>query len=181
MSGSTCRNSVVGVLVALMTTGCITYQQQGASGCQIKKALVSSFTFTATDRLYPRGTARPGEYDIDSAGTKWIETRLELYAKVLREAHGSRHEWVSTTMETPVVPKLEFAVDVTDTRSPITLAQANTAQGGAAPPPSRNAYPPAIHGLNLGQTLSEAGPRSSIRRDRQDLVAKLEARTRATA
>jgi hypothetical protein len=47
--------------------------------------------------------------------------------------------------------------------------------------PIRNDYAPAIHGLNFGQTLSEAGPRSSIRRDVQDLLAKLEARASVPA
>ena len=40
----------------------------------------------------------------------------------------------------------------------------------------RNDYTPAITGLNYGQTLSEAGPRSSIRKDLQELLSRLRAK-----
>ncbi len=66
-------------------------------------------------------------------------------------------------------------------RQVISLEEANKALGGVDVLPVRNDYAPAIHGLNFGQTLSEAGPRSSIRRDIQDLVTKLESRTRVSA
>jgi pilus assembly protein CpaE len=66
-------------------------------------------------------------------------------------------------------------------RQVISLEEANKALGGVDVLPIRNDYAPAIHGLNFGQMLSEAGPRSSIRRDLQDLVTKLESRTRASA
>ena len=67
-------------------------------------------------------------------------------------------------------------------RQVISLEEANKALGvGIDVLPIRNDYAPAIHGLNFGQTLSEAGPRSSIRRDIQDLVTKLESRSRVSA
>ena len=65
-------------------------------------------------------------------------------------------------------------------RQVISLEEATKAIGGVDVLPIRNDYAPAIHGLNFGQTLSEAGPRSSIRRDIQDLVMKLESRQAAS-
>jgi pilus assembly protein CpaE len=67
-------------------------------------------------------------------------------------------------------------------RQVISLDEANKALGsGVDVLPVRNDYAPAIQGLNFGQTLSEAGPRSSVRRDIQDLLTKLESRTRVSA
>jgi pilus assembly protein CpaE len=66
-------------------------------------------------------------------------------------------------------------------RQLISLDEASKAIGGVEVFPIRNDYAPAIHGLNFGQTLSQAAPRSSIRRDIQDLLAKLESRTAASA
>jgi pilus assembly protein CpaE len=66
-------------------------------------------------------------------------------------------------------------------RGVISLEEANKAIGGVDVLPIRNDYAPALHGLNFGQTLSEAGPRSSIRRDIQDLMTKLESRQRVPA
>lgn len=67
-------------------------------------------------------------------------------------------------------------------RQLIGLDEANKALGGGPDVvPIRNDYAPAIHGLNFGQTLSESGPRSSIRRDLQELLATLDARTRVPA
>ena len=66
-------------------------------------------------------------------------------------------------------------------RQLISLEEASKAIGGAQVLPVRNDYAPAIHGLNFGQTLSEAGPRSSVRRDVQELLAKLESRAHVPA
>jgi pilus assembly protein CpaE len=62
-------------------------------------------------------------------------------------------------------------------RQLISLEEAAKALGGVEVVPIRNDYAPAVHGLNFGQTLSEAGPRSSLRRDLQDLLAKIESRS----
>jgi Flp pilus assembly CpaE family ATPase len=61
-------------------------------------------------------------------------------------------------------------------RQLITLEEAAKALGGVSVHPIRNDYTPAIQGLNFGQMLSEAGPRSSLRKDLQDLLAKLDAK-----
>jgi pilus assembly protein CpaE len=55
----------------------------------------------------------------------------------------------------------------------IGLDEASKALGGVQVLAIRNDYWPAIQGMNYGQPLSEAGPRSTIRKDLQDLVAKL--------
>ncbi len=65
-------------------------------------------------------------------------------------------------------------------RQVISLEEAAKALGGIDVVPIRNDYAPAIHGLNFGQTLAEAGPRSSVRRDLQELLAKIESRSGAT-
>jgi Flp pilus assembly CpaE family ATPase len=59
-------------------------------------------------------------------------------------------------------------------RQLITLEEASKAIGGETIFPIRNDYAPAIQGLNFGQLLSEAGPRSPLRRDLQDLLTKLQ-------
>ncbi|MEO6434641.1 MAG: AAA family ATPase [Tepidisphaeraceae bacterium] len=66
-------------------------------------------------------------------------------------------------------------------RQLISLEEAGKALGGVEVLAVRNDFMPAIQGLNFGQTLSEAGPRSSLRRDLQELVTKLESRTRVSA
>ncbi len=58
-------------------------------------------------------------------------------------------------------------------RQLITLDEAGKALG-AAPQTIRNDFTPAIKGLNFGQTLAQAGPRSYLRRDLQALIGKLE-------
>ena len=59
-------------------------------------------------------------------------------------------------------------------RQMITLEDATKALGGGVQVAQiRNDYTPAITGLNYGQTLSEAGPRSSIRKDLQELSSRL--------
>jgi len=60
-------------------------------------------------------------------------------------------------------------------RQLIGLDEASKALDGAAVVPVRNDYSPAIQGLNFGQLLSEAEPRSNLRRDLQELLSKLEA------
>ena len=66
-------------------------------------------------------------------------------------------------------------------RQLISLDEAAKALGGIEVLPVRNDYSPAIQGLNFGQPLSEAGPRSYLRRDLQDLLGKLESRNAMTA
>jgi Flp pilus assembly CpaE family ATPase len=66
-------------------------------------------------------------------------------------------------------------------RQLISLEEASKALGGLQVLPIRNDYAPAIQGLNFGHTLSQAAPRSTLRRDLQELLTKLEARTRASA
>ena len=62
-------------------------------------------------------------------------------------------------------------------RQMIGLDEATKALGGGATiTPVRNDYAAAIQGLNYGQTLSQAGPRSNLRRDLQELIAKLRER-----
>jgi pilus assembly protein CpaE len=57
-------------------------------------------------------------------------------------------------------------------RQMIGLEDASKALDGAQIVPIRNDYTPAITGLNYGQLLSEAGPRSSFRKDLQELLAR---------
>jgi pilus assembly protein CpaE len=59
-------------------------------------------------------------------------------------------------------------------RQLISLDEASKALGGVEVLPIRNDYAPAIQGLNFGQLLSEAGPRSYLRRDLQELSNKLQ-------
>ncbi len=103
---------------------------------------------------------------------------LQLTVKDLRCARATldalRGRGVETTAVIPVANRFVK-------RQLISLEEANKALGGVDVLPIRNDYAPAIHGLNFGQTLSEAGPRSSIRRDVQDLLAKLEARASVPA
>jgi pilus assembly protein CpaE len=66
-------------------------------------------------------------------------------------------------------------------RQLISLDEASKALGGMDMLVIRNDYAPAIHGLNFGQPLSQAGPRSSLRRDLQDLLTRLDAKKRVSA
>jgi pilus assembly protein CpaE len=62
-------------------------------------------------------------------------------------------------------------------RQMIGVDEAAKALGGnIAITPVRNDYAAAIQGVNYGQTLSQAGPRSNLRKDLQDLIAKLRER-----
>jgi Flp pilus assembly CpaE family ATPase len=62
-------------------------------------------------------------------------------------------------------------------RQMIGLDEAAKALGGNVPITAvRNDYSAAIQGLNYGQTLSQGGPRSNLRKDLQDLIAKLRER-----
>ncbi len=63
-------------------------------------------------------------------------------------------------------------------RQMIGLEEARKALGDIEVLPIRNDYSAAISGLNYGQPLSEAGARSSIRRDLQDLLTRLSASKR---
>ena len=62
-------------------------------------------------------------------------------------------------------------------RQVISLEEASKALGGMEVLPIRNDFAPAIQGLNFGQTLSQAAPRSSLRKDLQDLLPKLDAKS----
>ena len=59
-------------------------------------------------------------------------------------------------------------------RQMVSLEDASKALGGLQVLAIRNDYLPAIAGLNYGQLLSEAGPRSTLRKDVQELVARLQ-------
>ena len=63
-------------------------------------------------------------------------------------------------------------------RQMIGLEEASKALGGVEVTPLRNDYASAISGLNYGHTLADAAPRSNLRRDVQDLLAKLRAKQR---
>ena len=58
-------------------------------------------------------------------------------------------------------------------RQMIGLDDASKALGGVQVLAIRNDYLPAIQGLNYGQPLSESGPRSTLRKDLQELVSQL--------
>jgi pilus assembly protein CpaE len=108
------------------------------------------------------------------AGSTTTLLILQLTVKDLRCARATLDALRDRGIDTaPVIPIANrFAK-----RQLISLEEANKALGGVEVVPIRNDYAPAIHGLNFGQTLSEAGPRSSIRRDVQELLAKLESRS----
>ena len=103
---------------------------------------------------------------------------LQLTVKDLRCARATldaiRNRGIDTAAVIPIANRYAK-------RQLISLDEANKALGGVDVVPIRNDYAPAIHGLNFGQTLSEAGPRSSIRKDVQDLLGKLESRAGAAA
>jgi pilus assembly protein CpaE len=61
-------------------------------------------------------------------------------------------------------------------RQMVGLEDASKALGGVPILQVRNDYTPAIRGLNYGQLLSEAGPRSTLRKDVQDLMAAVRAK-----
>ena len=112
------------------------------------------------------------------AGSATTLLTLQLTVKDLRCARsildGLRDRGCDTNTIVPIANRYVK-------RQVISLEEANKALGGVNVLPIRNDYAPAVHGLNFGQTLSEAGPRSYVRRDIQDLVTKLESRTRASA
>jgi pilus assembly protein CpaE len=64
-------------------------------------------------------------------------------------------------------------------RQMVGLDDARKALGGAEILQVRNDYTPAIRGLNYGQLLSEAGPRSTLRKDLQDLLAAVRSKAPA--
>jgi pilus assembly protein CpaE len=59
-------------------------------------------------------------------------------------------------------------------RQMIGLDEASRALGGFDIIPIRNDFSPAIQGWNYGQPLSQAGPRSTIRKDLQELLSQLD-------
>jgi pilus assembly protein CpaE len=95
---------------------------------------------------------------------------FQLTVKDLRTARSILdaliHRGIDTTSIFPIANRYAK-------RQMIGLDEASKALGGATVLPVRNDYTSAIEGLNYGQTLSQSGPRSYLRRDLQDLIAKL--------
>jgi pilus assembly protein CpaE len=95
---------------------------------------------------------------------------FQLTVKDLRTARATldalRDRGVDSTSVIPVANRFVK-------RQMIGLDEASKALGGFEISPVRNDYAPAIQGWNYGQCLSEAGPRSAIRRDLQALLSRL--------
>ena len=103
---------------------------------------------------------------------------LQLTVKDLRTARATLDALAGRGVSTgTIIPVANRYVK----RQLISLEEGNKALGGVEIVPIRNDYASAIHGWNFGQVLSEGGPRSNLRRDLQELLTKLEARTPASA
>jgi Flp pilus assembly CpaE family ATPase len=100
---------------------------------------------------------------------------LQLTVKDLRTAKAMldalRERGVDSETITPIANRYAK-------RQLISLDEAARALGGIEVLPIRNDYAPAIQGLNFGQPLSQAGPRSTLRKDIAELLSKLEGRKR---
>ena len=134
-------------------------------------------------RAYGRTVIDAPRVSIETAATlvaKSAHTLLvfQLTVKDLRMARATldalRQRGVDTGSVIPVANRYVK-------RQMISLDDAAKALGGVAADIAhvRNDYTPAITGLNYGQTLSEAGPRSAIRKDLQDLLSRLRAKQTA--
>jgi pilus assembly protein CpaE len=103
---------------------------------------------------------------------------LQLTVKDLRTAKAMldalRERGVESETITPIASRYAK-------RQLISLDEAARALGGIDVLPIRNDYAPAIQGLNFGQPLSQAGPRSTLRKDIAELLSKLEGRKRVRA
>jgi pilus assembly protein CpaE len=106
-----------------------------------------------------------------AAGSAQTLLVLQLTVKDLRSARAMLDSLRGhgVKMDTVIPVANRFAK-----RQLIGLDEAAKALGGVNLQIIRNDYTPAIQGLNFGQTLSEASPRSTLRKDIQDLASKLE-------
>ena len=104
------------------------------------------------------------------AGSAHTLLVLQLTVKDLRSARATldalRQRGVNTDGIIPLANRYAK-------RQMIGLEEASKALGGIAVSSIRNDYTPAITGLNYGQCLSEAGPRSTLRKDLQELLTRL--------
>jgi pilus assembly protein CpaE len=113
-----------------------------------------------------------------SSGSACTLLVLQLTVKDLRTARlmidALRDRGVETASIVPLANRYAK-------RQVISLQEAAKALGGIEVLPVRNDYAPAIQGLNFGQTLWQAGPRSTLRKDLQDLLPRLDAKKRVSA
>jgi pilus assembly protein CpaE len=105
-----------------------------------------------------------------AAGSNCTLLVFQLTVKDLRTARAMLDALIQRGVDTTAIFPIanRFAK-----RQMIGLDEARKALGGAAVIPVRNDYAAAIEGLNYGQPLSQASPRSNLRKDLQELLAKL--------
>ena len=157
-----------------------------ASPCSISFSQAEPLNYGALDRVFAAARKAYGTTLIDapripldaaaslassSACTLLV---LQLTVKDLRTGRlmidALRERGVETSSIVPLANRYAK-------RQVISLEEASKALGGMEVLPIRNDFAPAIQGLNFGQTLSQAAPRSSLRKDLQDLLPKLDAKS----
>ena len=161
-----------------------------ASPCSTDFAHVQALSFSQLDtvlgaarRAYPVTIIDAPRMALDTAATLAQQSActllvLQLTVKDLRTAKAMldalRERGVESETIIPIANRYAK-------RQLISLDEAAKALEGIEVLPIRNDYAPAIQGLNFGQPLSQAGPRSTLRKDIAELLSKLEGRKRVRA